>query len=133
VLAARAARLPERAVNAVVERLMRQDLLAAWGVPHGMRVMGQRSPAGYLREIARYRTEDVAPLVTQDVLLLAGTHDHYVPLHQLGDQINQLTRARSVTARVFTEAEHAHNHCQVGNLGLARDVILGWVGRVSGG
>lgn len=55
---------------------------------------------------------------------MAGAEDHYVPLGQLGAQIQTLTNARSVTARVFTRAESAQNHCQIGNLGLALRVIL---------
>jgi hypothetical protein len=51
-----------------------------------------------------------------------------VPLGQLGGQIQTLTNARSVTARVFTRAESAQNHCQIGNLGLASQVILAWLG-----
>lgn len=35
-----------------------------------------------------------------------------------------LTSARSVTGRVFTTDEYAQNHCQVGNVKLALDVIL---------
>jgi hypothetical protein len=77
------------------------------------------------------RTDAVSALVEQDVLLMAGRADHYVPLHQLGDQITTLTRARSVTARVFTEAEQAQNHVQVGDLGLALGVIVDWLDTVT--
>jgi hypothetical protein len=58
------------------------------------------------------------------VLLLAGAEDHYVPIRQLSDQLNTLTNARSVTARVFTRHEQAQSHVQVGNIGLAVRVVL---------
>lgn len=51
-----------------------------------------------------------------------------MPLTQLGDQIATLTNASSVTARVFTRYEQAHNHCQVGNIPLSLHVMLGWLG-----
>jgi hypothetical protein len=58
---------------------------------------------------------------------MAGTKDHYMPLQMLPDQLMALTAARSVAARVFTEAESAQNHCQIGNMDLALKVILaGW-------
>jgi hypothetical protein len=38
-----------------------------------------------------------------------------------------LWNARSITARVFTAAEHASNHCQIGNVGLGLDVIRAWL------
>jgi fermentation-respiration switch protein FrsA (DUF1100 family) len=105
-------------------------MLADWGVREGMRVLGVASPAELLEAMRALRTDTVSPLVEQDVLLMAGRADHYVPLSQLGDQIATLTHARSITARVFTEAEHAQNHVQVGNLGLALRVIVEWLQRV---
>jgi hypothetical protein len=42
-------------------------------------------------------------------------------------QVKALTHARSVTARVFTKEEHAENHCQLGNIGLALDVMVRWI------
>jgi hypothetical protein len=50
----------------------------------------------------------------------------------LGEQLLTLTAARSVTARVFTEAEQASNHCQTGNTGLALQVILDWLDAFGG-
>jgi len=94
-------------------------------------VLGVDSPYRFLRQAQAFCTRDVSHRVTQDVLLLAGSADHYVPLRQLPQQILALTNARSVTARVFTSAEQAHNHCQIGNVGLAVQVILGWLDSVS--
>jgi hypothetical protein len=77
--------------------------------------------------LTRYVTADVSALVKADVLLLAGAEDHYVPFRQLGDHLNTLTSARSVTARVFTRAEQAQNHVQVGNIALSVRVMLDWL------
>jgi len=49
-----------------------------------------------------------------------------VPLHQLHRQARNLTAARSLTTRVFTAAEHASNHCQIGNAGACVRTILAW-------
>jgi hypothetical protein len=35
--------------------------------------------------------------------------------------------ARSVTGRIFTEAEQADHHCAIVNIGLALDVMLDWL------
>ncbi len=61
---------------------------------------------------------------------MAGAEDHYVPVHQLPDQITTLTHVRSLTARLFTRAEQAQNHVQAGNMGLAFRVILDWMKRL---
>lgn len=104
-----------------------RDLLARWGIAHGMYVLGVDSAYHFLHRVREFRTGDVSDRVTQDVLLLAGSADHYVPLHQLYRQMAALTRATSITARIFTPAEHAQNHCQIGNTKLAVQVILAWL------
>jgi pimeloyl-ACP methyl ester carboxylesterase len=114
-------------LDALVRRMAARDLLARWAVAHGMYVMGADGPYRFLRRARQFHTADVSPRVCQDVLLLAGSRDHYVPLGQLPRQMMALGNARSVTARVFTPAEHAENHCQIGNVGLAVRVILDWV------
>lgn len=116
-----------RLLDAVADRRMRHDLLANWGITHGMRVLGASTPHEYFTSISRFTTADVSAGVSADVLLLAGAADHYVPLRQLTDQISTLSSARSVTARVFTRDEQAHNHCQVGNIALSVHVMLDWL------
>src|SRR6202034_4547533 len=80
-----------------------------------------------MKHYQRYEAASISSHLTQDVLLMAGAEDHYVPVHQLPDQIATLTHVRSLTARLFTRAEQAQNHCQTGNMGLAFYVILDWM------
>jgi alpha-beta hydrolase superfamily lysophospholipase len=124
--------LPAPVFDAAIEEGCKADLLLEWFVQQGRRVMGADTPTSLFEAWNRYRTDDVSHLVTQDVLLLAGAADHYVPLRMLGDQVLTLPAARSVCARVFTEAEQAQNHCQIGNQGLALKVILDWLDQVGG-
>jgi pimeloyl-ACP methyl ester carboxylesterase len=114
-------------VNAVVGGVMRQTLVAEWGVKQGMHVTGTSSPYEFLRETERYETCSVSGDLTQDVLLMAGAQDHYVPVRQFARQIDLLTNARSVTGRLFTRGEQAQNHVQVGNVRLSLDVMLRWL------
>ncbi len=65
--------------------------------------------------------------VTQDVLLMCGEHDAFQPPKLTRAQAEALSSARSVTVRTFTEAEHADQHCQMGNLALACDVLISWL------
>jgi hypothetical protein len=60
-------------------------------------------------------------------LVLAGKEDHIIPLSHFYKQIDALKSARSKTARLFTRAEQAQNHCQVGNLHLAVETITDWI------
>lgn len=114
-------------VNALTRRAARRSLVIGWGLRHAMHVTGTTTPAAYLHAIQHYTTAEISSRVTQDVLLLAGSEDHYVPLAQFHKQIAALTNTRSLTARLFTRAESAQNHCQAGNYGLAFQVITTWL------
>lgn len=65
--------------------------------------------------------------VTQDVLLMCGEHDAFQPPALTRAQAAALTSAGSVTIRNFTAAEDADQHCQMGNLELACEVLTTWL------
>lgn len=65
--------------------------------------------------------------VNQDVLLMCGEHDAFQPPSLTRAQARALMAARSVTVRMFTRAEHADQHCQMGNLELACQVLTQWL------
>jgi pimeloyl-ACP methyl ester carboxylesterase len=121
----------EAPVNALMRSAMKNSLVVEWGIQQGMHVTGSNSPYAFLRAILDYRTAPISREVHQDVLLMAGAEDHYVPLQQFTQQIQLLPNARSLTARLFTRAEHAQNHCQIGNLGLSLMVATNWIERIS--
>ena len=116
-----------RAVNSVMSRIAARDPLVGWGIQQGKLVMGVEDPFDLIRATLRFRTARYSRRLTQDVLLMAGTTDHYVPIEHLHDQMATLTGVRSLTARIFTQAESAGNHCQLGNLGLALRTMLNWL------
>jgi Lysophospholipase len=118
-------------INAALMQMMQKSLMLEWAIVQGMHVTGSNSPYEFFRKTVSYNTADFSPLITQDVLLLAGQDDHYVPIEQLPEQIKTLTNVRSLTARMFTGKETASNHCQLGNIGLAIKVMLSWIEQVS--
>jgi pimeloyl-ACP methyl ester carboxylesterase len=115
------------ALNLLADVLMKHDLYSRWGIEQGMHVMGCRTPADYFSALRCYELRSISSKLTQDVFVMAGSEDHFVPLEQFYEQLRLLTNARSVTGRVFTRAETAQSHCQVGNLALAAAEILGWL------
>ena len=78
-------------------------------------------------ELAMNREFLHSELVDQDVLLLAGEKDMFQPPVLYHKQWKALTHARSVTGRIFTDADQAANHCAIGNMGLAVQVMLDWL------
>jgi pimeloyl-ACP methyl ester carboxylesterase len=114
-------------LNIAISFIMKIDLLAEGGIKQGMYVMGVNSPYKLFRKFSKFTTKDISKLITQDVLVLAGSEDHYVSMDQFHAQMKILVNARSVTGRIFTPMENAQNHCQVGNMGLAIDTIIDWI------
>ena len=114
-------------VNRLVERVAKTSAVAEWGIAEGMHVTATSSPYDYLTAIAKYTTADVSALILQDVLLLAGSADHLVPIEHFYRQIRALKNVRSMSTRLFSAKESAGNHCQVGNYGLALKVIVNWL------
>ena len=114
-------------VNLIANRVAKKNPIAEWGIEEGMHVTGTTSPYEYFQKIKLFHTQDVSALVKQDVLLLAGSEDHLLPLEDFYWQIEMLKNARSLTARLFAQCESAQSHCQVGNYGLAFSTIVNWL------
>jgi len=117
----------DHVIDKVIERARKTSVSTDFGVQQALFVTGSTTPSEYLKKLQNYRTDDVSPLVDQDVLLCGGTEDFCIPLHQFYDQIAMLTHARSVTARLFTHEEQGQQHCQIGNLGLQHRIIKDWI------
>ena len=120
-------------IDMMARVLMARDLYSRWGIEQGMHVLGVASPAAYFFKLEAYTTRAISKRITQDALIMAGAEDHFVPLTQLFGQLKLLNNARSVTAQIFTRADQAQSHCQIGNLGLAVSRILAWVDEHSDG
>ena len=116
-----------RVVNWMVANVARKSPVVEWGIQQGMHVTGTTSAFGFLQRTRQFHTADVSASIRQDVLLMAGSEDQYVPIEQWNEQIRMLSNARSITARLFTRSECAQNHCQVGNFGLALGTIVNWL------
>lgn len=106
---------------------MAKSLLLDWMVKLAIHNTGVKTTYEMLKHYQKYEFAGISSRLTQDVLLMAGAEDHYIPVHQLPDQIATLTHVRSLTARLFTRAEQAQNHVQVGNMGLAFRTMIDWM------
>lgn len=102
--------------------------MAPWVVDHLKYITKKEKPLDALEIYVLMNEQNIhSELVKQDVLVLSGSEDHFIPFKMHDMQIKALTNARSVTDRVFTRNEHAQNHCQTGNTGLALDVMVKWI------
>jgi pimeloyl-ACP methyl ester carboxylesterase len=107
---------------------MKASYQERWGINNLMYITKNPSPVGASEVLLRFNGQNQHPdLVKQDVLILTGAGDHFIPLKMHYKQVNALKNARSLTARIFTREEQGQNHCQVGNMGLALGVMLKWI------
>jgi pimeloyl-ACP methyl ester carboxylesterase len=121
-----------RLLNAMASLNSRLNPQERWGVQQMMDIFKAKSLEEGLAKFLEINLENQHPeLVDQDVLIHTGERDHFVPfrmqrrMHER--QINALVNARSVTGRIFTAQDHAQNHCQVGNIGLALKEMDNWI------
>ena len=117
----------EKGTNILLEKMMHESLIVEWMLTQGMHVMGCTTPYEFANKVKLFTTKNISSKVKQDVLLLAGQEDHYIPIKHFFKQGAELTKVHSLTMRMFTKAESGQNHCQIGNVGLCLRVILDWM------
>jgi len=117
--------------NSMVKK-MKKNLEYSWFVNNLMYITNREVPIEAFDVLMQFNEENLhSDLVRQDVLILTGREDHLIPFKMHDMQVKALTNARSITARVFTKEEQAQNHCQIGNIGLALDVMSEWIAEKS--
>ncbi|MCD7884439.1 MAG: alpha/beta fold hydrolase [Lachnospiraceae bacterium] len=114
-------------INLIFNMKAKKEPMIDWGLKHGMYAYETDSAYGYAKKLADYSLEPIADKVTQDLLILGASRDHFIDYHMIGREIDMFTNVRSLTFRLFTEKEEAENHCNVGNGKLALDTICRWL------
>jgi alpha-beta hydrolase superfamily lysophospholipase len=106
---------------------LQSDPGTIWGQQNGMWVFGVKNSFAVLDAFKAYSLAPVAPRITADVLMFAGTNDHFIPLAQLDEFKKSLTHARSVTSVVFDRASGGSEHCQLGAPSLWQASLFDWL------
>lgn len=119
-------------VNGLTSRIRKRSILADWALSQGMAITGTKTAFAFYEALSRHTLSGIEDRITQDTLLLAGEKDHYIPVNQYFRLKENLHHTRSLTCRLFTEAEGGEQHCQIGNHMLAVNTILDWLDRVYG-
>ena len=110
----------------LLDKKLNENYFMRWLLGQGYAIYENvHTPCAYFNCIRQYSTKEISPLLKQDVLVLAGSEDLYTIYYD--EQLKALTNARSVTGRLFTEAEQAGHHCQIGNVQLVLNTITDWI------
>lgn len=120
----------EKLFDRLINKIRKKSLLADWAVSQGMHITGTKTPYEFYQNLSRHNLAETTGLLTQDILLLAGEKDHYIPLRQFYRLKASIHHAESLTCRLFTEAEGGEQHCQIGNHLLAVNAMIDWLEHV---
>ncbi len=113
----------------VLKAIKKGKGMQAWQGFQMMYITNKDMPVDAFEEVFIQMNEENlhSELVKQDVLILTGRNDHFIPFRAHKMQVDALINAKSVIAKVFTRETQAHNHCQIGNIGLALDIMSKWI------
>ena len=110
-------------VNQIIKEKMKKSIDLDWKIKHGMYITGTATPYDFLKSIEKHNLSPITEKITQNILLLAGENDQYVPVERMKQLKEELVNAQSVTSRIYTKAEGGDQHCQVGNLPLVTEEL----------
>ena len=117
----------EKAINFLCSRIGKKSVIADWMLTQGMYITGSSAPFEMYLKLKKHNLRGQLQNIKQDVLLLGGEKDHYVPGVQFERCKNDIHNAHSLTTRMFVESEGGHQHCQIGNHTIAINYIMDWI------
>ena len=114
-------------LNLLIKVKARRSPGFAWSVANGQWVLGTASAMQTMDALSRYTLAPVAGMIKSDVLILAGTDDHFIPVGQAAQFANALSSARSVRTIVYDRASGGAEHCQMGAQSLWHADLFDWI------
>ncbi len=114
----------EDIINNQFTSVMRLNLDLKWKINKGMENTGTKTPFQLLKSFQKYNVKPILPLINQDVLLLAGENDQYVPSSRLPEIANGLINAGKVEQKLFDKESGGDQHCQAGRRDLGFKEII---------
>jgi len=122
----------KKIINILIQKAAEKKLIADWAVSHGQYITGTKTPYDFYVNLKKHTLKGSAAKIECDVLLMAGECDHYIPKKHFSILSREITNAKSLTGKMFTEAEGGAEHCRIGNYQLAVCYILEWLKRFDG-
>ena len=107
---------------------MKKDEHHNWFVENSMFIAKISDPLDAMLKMFTMTKQNAQPdKITQDVLVLTGRNDHFIPIKMHKMIIKELTNAKSVKGIIYTKDTSANNHCQIGNIPLVCKDTLDWL------
>ncbi len=112
--------------NQALRKSMATDIGFRWLVNNGMYTCAQPTPLKFLEFFGRFAlTPELARRIKCPTLVIASHGDHFMPFKAQKKLYDELTCPK--TLMVFTRAQHAQAHCQMGAMAVSNMRILDWL------
>jgi pimeloyl-ACP methyl ester carboxylesterase len=98
-----------------------------WVLSNAHWTLGSTGLLEMLDAVGPYTLDGVADLIRQDVLILAGAEDQFIPLNQVEKYQRALVNARSITTKVYDRASGGQEHSQIGAPTLWQADFFDWI------
>jgi pimeloyl-ACP methyl ester carboxylesterase len=114
----------DRIPNLLARALARFDTQARWGLNNGMWTIGGNSYADFLRRTTEYSLKGIADRINTPALIMDAEADQFLK----GQPAALAAKMTAPTTMAYlTTAEGAGEHCHVGSLLRAHQVIFDWL------
>ena len=118
----------ENFTSKAMVKKMNKDEHHKWFAENSMYLTKIDNPLKASLKMLDMNEENIKPSrITQDVLVLSGKNDHFIPIKMHNMIINSLKNAKSVEGIIYSKETSANNHCQIGNIPLVAKDILDWL------
>ena len=122
----------ENFTNRAMVKKMKKDEYHNWFAENSMYISKIDNPLNASMQMLKMNVENIQPeRVTQNVLILSGKNDHFIPIKMHKKTIKSLKNANSVKGIIYNKETNAHNHCQIGNIPLVCKDVLNWLNSIS--
>lgn len=118
--------------NKLYKKMMDKSELVKWNLMHGMYAYDAPDPVGYVQKVRSFTLKGVGDKVTQDMLILAGRDDHMIMPSLFHEEYDLLPNVRSLALQLYSNADDAGSHCNMGNMKLALDTMISWIELING-
>jgi len=111
-----------------MRKKMEKDAQHKWFAENAMYITKIDNPFWASMKMLDMNEDNLQPQrITQDVLVLSGRNDHFIPIKMHKLMMKGLPNARSIEGKIYTKETSAHNHCQIGNIPLLCKDIMVWI------
>jgi alpha-beta hydrolase superfamily lysophospholipase len=114
----------DRLPNLLMSVLTRIDAQTRWGLNNGLWTIGGRSYADFVRRTTAYSLAGIADRISAPTLIMDAEADQFI--HGQPSALAAAMTAPTTTAHFMT-SEGAGEHCHVGSLIHAHQVIFDWL------